>query len=126
MKVRALSQIQLYLVAKHQINMSNIYNVKTDDIKDFVSYHNTNKLIMFYKQNCLSCKVELKDIKKLSELYKDNIEYAICDIQGKSKFCIKNKIINVPTIQIYKNRKLYKQIESRQTYDLLKEEIESI
>ena len=103
--------------------MSNIYNIKTSEIKDFISYHNTNKLIMFYRQDCLACKLQIEDIKKLSELYKDNIEYAICDIQGKSKFCINNNIIHVPTIHIYKGNKLDKQIESKQTYDLLEKEI---
>lgn len=106
--------------------MTNIYKIKTNEIKDFVSFHNTNKLIVFYRQDCLPCKLQIEDIKKLSELYKDNIEYAICDIQGKSKFCIDNNIINVPTIHIYKNNKLDKQIESRQTYDFLQDLIKKI
>lgn len=73
-----------------------------------------------------SCKLEIEDIKELSQIYKDNIEYAICDIKGENKFCINNDIINVPTIHIYKNKELYKKIESRQTYDILKKEIGSI
>ena len=106
--------------------MSNIYKINTSDLKDFISYNNTNKLIMFYRQDCIACKIEIEDIKKLSEIYKDNIEYAICDIQGKSKFCISNNIIHVPTIHIYSNNELVKQIESRQTYDSLEKEIISI
>ena len=103
--------------------MSNIYKINTNDLKDFISYNNTNKLIMFYRQDCIACKIEIEDIKKISEIYKDNIEYAICDIQGKSKFCINNNIIHVPTIHLYKNSELIKQIESIQTYDFLEKEI---
>ena len=103
--------------------MSNIYKINTNDLKDFISYNNTNKLIMFYRQDCIACKIEIEDIKKISEIYKDNIEYAICDIQGKSKFCINNNIIHVPTIHLYKNSELIKQIESIQTYYLLEKEI---
>ena len=83
--------------------MPNIYKVKTNKIEDFISYNNTKKLIMYYRQNYLSCQLQIEDIQKLSEIYKENIEYAICDIQGKSKFCINNNIIHVPTIHIYRN-----------------------
>ena len=103
--------------------MSNIYKIKTKDIDEFITYNNTSKLILFYKQDCLACKLQLEDIKKISELYKENIEYAICDTQGETKYCIKHKIIHVPTIQIYKDNKLYKQLESRQQYDSLIKEI---
>ena len=103
--------------------MSNIYKIKTNDINEFVKYNSTNKLILFYKQDCLACKLQLEDIKKLSEIYKENIEYAICDVQGQNKFCIHNKIIHVPVIQLYKDGKLIKQLESRQQYDTLENEI---
>lgn len=106
--------------------MPNIYNIKTNEIEEFISYHNTDKLIMFFRQDCLACKLQIEDIKKLSEIYKDNVEYAICDIQGKNKFCINNNIIHVPILHLYKDNKLYKQIESKQTYDFLQEEIKLI
>ena len=106
--------------------MSNIYKIKTSEIEDFISYNNTNKLIMFYRQDCLSCKLQIEDINKLSDLYKNNIEYAICDIQGKNKFCINNNIIHVPTIHLYKNNQLVKQIESKQKYDLLEKDINNL
>lgn len=106
--------------------MSNIYKIKDKELNDFISYNNTNKVILYYKQNCIFCKAEIEDLNKLVKIYNNNIDYAICDVTNCKKFCLNQDIIRVPVIQIYKDLKLVNQIVARQPYDVLEKEINNI
>lgn len=106
--------------------MSNIYKIKDKQLNDFIIFNDTNKIVLFYKQNCMFCKGGIADLDKLANIYKDNIDYAICDITNARKFCINNKLFKFPTIQIYKNKELLKQIEGRKPIEELENEIKSI
>ena len=105
--------------------MSNIYKIKDKQLDDFISFNDTNKIILFYKQNCMFCKGEIADLDKLANIYKDNIDYAICDITNARKFCINNNLFSFPTIQIYKNKEVIKQIVARKPIEELEKEIKS-
>ncbi|MDO4940119.1 MAG: thioredoxin family protein [Erysipelotrichaceae bacterium] len=103
--------------------MANIYKIEDIDIEEFIGYHNTKKVILYYKQDCVFCKMQIDDLDRFASTYKDNIEYAICDIKGKSKFCVSNGIDAYPTIQIYDDGKLIKQFDAYHSYDELVKEI---
>lgn len=106
--------------------MSNIFNINDNDLNDFINFNNVNKVIVFYKQDCALCKLQIQDLDKLANLYNSNIDFAICDIENKKKFCLNNNIITLPTTQIYKDKVLIKQYNSLQTYDELLKEINNI
>lgn len=106
--------------------MSNIYKIKVKQLNDFISFNDTNKIVLFYKQNCMFCKGEIADLNKLADIYKDNIDYAICDITNARKFCIDNGLFSLPTIHIYKNKELLKQIVARKPIEELENKIKSI
>lgn len=92
--------------------MSNIYKINIKDINNFLSHNNTNKVILFYKQDCVYCKSEINDLNIIANTHKE-YEYAIVDITNNIKYCLENNIIKVPTIHIYKDNKLIKQIDER-------------
>lgn len=106
---------------------SNIYAIKTNELNDFIGYNKPIKLIMFYKQDCPFCKIQLEEIRNIAPKYQDKINCAICDVTGKTKFCIDNDIVGLPTIHIYNNNKLVfvngSYIESNKLIDALKENI---
>lgn len=85
---------------------TNIYKIKTNELNDFISYNGTDKLIVFYKQGCPFCKMQIDCIRDIADKYKDRINCAICDVTGKTKFIINNSITGLPTIHIYKNNQL--------------------
>lgn len=99
--------------------MSNIYKIKETDIQEFLSYNNTNKVILFYKQNCVFCKIQIDDLNKIANTYKENIDYAIVDVTNKRKYCLENDIVYLPTIHMYRGTNLQTNIHSYQEYDEL-------
>lgn len=103
--------------------MSNLYKIREEEIDEFVSDHNTKKVILYYKQDCVFCKKQIIDLNDLAGIYKEGIEYAICDINNKIKYFINKGIVSLPTIQIYENGNMIKQFDSYYPYDSLKEEI---
>ena len=85
---------------------TNIFKIKTNELKDFLDYNSSDKLIVFYKQDCLFCKIQIDDIQNIAPKYQDKMNFAICDVTSKTKFCIENDIIGLPTIHIYSKNKL--------------------
>lgn len=103
--------------------MTNIYKINDTDLEEFLAYRSTIKVVLYYKQECEFCKAQIVDLNNLANTYHEGIEYALCDIARKTKFCLKNNITSIPTIQIYENNKLVKQFEAYQPYSELEKAI---
>lgn len=102
---------------------TNIYSISDTDFDEFITYRNTNKVILFYKTDCLACKVQLNDLRKLSKAYSNNINCGICDVSKLKRFAIDHDVIALPTLHIYKDKKLVYTHTGFLPYDELENEI---
>lgn len=98
---------------------TNIYSITDKDYDSFIDYQNTNKVIVFYKKDCIFCKLQLDDLRKLAKLYNNNINYAICDVTKLKRFSIDHNILSLPTVHIYKNGELIHNHSGYLSYDEL-------
>lgn len=60
-------------------------------------------LVDFWSQGCEPCKALLPDIEKFSEMYGDKIKFCKFDITKARRVAIKEKVLGLPTIAIYKD-----------------------
>lgn len=106
--------------------MSNIYSILETDLNDFIKYNNTNKIIVFYKQDCLYCKLLINDLNKLANTYNQNIEYAIIDLTNKKHYCLDHNIITFPTTYVYKDGELLYKLDKYVKHEVLEEIIKNL
>lgn len=85
---------------------TNVFSIRANQLEDFVSVNDTAKLIVFYKQDCPFCKIQINDVRTLALKYRDRVNCAICDIEGETDFCKNNGILSVPAIRIYSKGQL--------------------
>lgn len=57
----------------------------------------------FWSEGCEPCKALLPDIEKLSETYGDKIKFCKMDTTKARRLAIKQKVLGLPTLAIYKN-----------------------
>lgn len=60
-------------------------------------------LVDFWSQGCEPCKALLPDIEKFEEAYGENIKFCKFDITKARRVAIKEKVLGLPTIAIYKD-----------------------
>ncbi|MCU9807063.1 thioredoxin family protein [Paraclostridium sp. AKS46] len=60
-------------------------------------------LVDFWSQGCEPCKALLPDIEKFAEAYGENIKFCKFDITKARRVAIKEKVLGLPTIAIYKD-----------------------
>ena len=60
-------------------------------------------LVDFWSQGCEPCKALLPDIEKFAEMYGDKIKFCKFDITKARRVAIKEKVLGLPTIAIYKD-----------------------
>lgn len=60
-------------------------------------------LVDFWSQGCEPCKALLPDIEKFAEAYGEKIKFCKFDITKARRVAIKEKVLGLPTIAIYKD-----------------------
>ena len=60
-------------------------------------------LVDFWSQGCEPCKALLPDIERFSEMYGENIKFCKFDTTKARRVAIKQKVLGLPTIAIYKD-----------------------
>ena len=57
----------------------------------------------FWSEGCEPCKALMPDVHKLAEQYGDNINFCSMDITKARRLAIKQKVLGLPTMTIYKD-----------------------
>lgn len=57
----------------------------------------------FWSQGCEPCKALMPDVHKLAEQYGDKIKFCSMDITKARRLAIKQKVLGLPTMTIYKD-----------------------
>lgn len=57
----------------------------------------------YWSQGCEPCKALMPDVHKLAEKYGDKIKFCSLDITSARRLAIKQKVLGLPTMIIYKN-----------------------
>ena len=60
-------------------------------------------LVDFWSQGCEPCKALMPDVHKLAETYGDKIKFTSLDTTKARRLAIKQKVLGLPTIAIYKD-----------------------
>ncbi|SHH28817.1 thioredoxin TrxA [Tepidibacter thalassicus] len=60
-------------------------------------------LVDFWSEGCEPCKALMPDIEELSKVYGDKIKFCKLDTAKARRLAIKQKVLGLPTIAIYKD-----------------------
>ncbi len=60
-------------------------------------------LVDFWSESCEPCKALMPSIVELEEKYKDKLKFCKLDITKSRRLAIKQKVLGLPTIVIYKS-----------------------
>ena len=60
-------------------------------------------LVDFWSQGCEPCKALLPDIERFAEMYGENINFCKFDTTKARRVAIREKVLGLPTIAIYKD-----------------------
>ncbi|SHK09221.1 thioredoxin TrxA [Tepidibacter formicigenes] len=60
-------------------------------------------LVDFWSESCEPCKALMPSVVELSEKYGDNLKFAKLDTSKARRLAIKQKVLGLPTIAIYKD-----------------------
>lgn len=60
-------------------------------------------LVDFWSQGCEPCKALLPDIERFAEMYGENIKFCKFDTTKARRVAIREKVLGLPTIAIYKD-----------------------
>ncbi|MGL5719070.1 MAG: thioredoxin TrxA [Paraclostridium sp.] len=60
-------------------------------------------LVDFWSEGCEPCKALLPDIERFAEMYGENIKFCKFDTTKARRVAIKEKVLGLPTIAIYKD-----------------------
>ncbi|KXZ39304.1 thioredoxin 1 [Alkalithermobacter thermoalcaliphilus JW-YL-7 = DSM 7308] len=62
-------------------------------------------LVDYWSQGCEPCKALMPDIEELAEKYSDKVKFCKLDTTAARRLAIKEKVLGLPTIAIYKDGK---------------------
>lgn len=65
--------------------------------------HNGVVLVDFWSESCEPCKALMPAVVELSEKYGESVKFAKLDTSKARRLAIKQKVLGLPTIAIYKN-----------------------
>lgn len=60
-------------------------------------------VVDFWSEGCEPCKALLPDVEEIATEYKDNFKFCKLDTAKARRLAIKQKVLGLPTIAIYKN-----------------------
>lgn len=76
----------------------------------------------FWGPSCEHCMELMPDVKELAEKYANKIKFCSCDITGKRRLAISQKVLGLPAMLFYKNGEKIDEVNGQ---DLTPEDIEA-
>lgn len=60
-------------------------------------------LVDFWSENCENCKALIPHIEELAKIYEEDIKFTKLNTKGNTRLAIKQKVLGLPTVTIYKD-----------------------
>ncbi|ADO84225.1 thioredoxin TrxA [Ilyobacter polytropus] len=84
-------------------------------------------LVDFWSDKCEDCKALLPHVEELSEEFGDKIKFTKFNTIGAMKVAIKQKVLGLPTVAIYKDgEKIYELVKENATKENIKKMINEV
>ena len=76
-----------------------------DNFDSEVSKSSGFMLVDFWSESCEECAEIMPEIENLENEFKDSVVFGKVDIKGNRRFAIREKVLGLPTVLIYKDGK---------------------
>lgn len=83
-------------------------------------------LVDFWGKSCVQCRALEPYIERLAKKYAKRLKVVTMNIDGKQVFCIKHRIMSLPTLIIYKKGEEIKRLAGNITPQILEDAVKEL
>lgn len=103
-----------------------IKEIDKENFSDEVLKEKIPVVVDFWADWCHPCKVIRPYLEKLSDEYRGKIKFVALDVEKNSDIATRYDVMNLPTLLVFKEGKVYGSVVGTYPYSKLKKEILSI
>lgn len=97
-----------------------------EDFEEKILNKSGIKIVKFTAEWCYPCKVIEPHLVKLEKLYNGEVEFYEVDVEENSFLASKYDIVNLPTLLVFKDKKVIGSIVGALSFESLKKELNEI
>ena len=105
---------------------TNIFRITTEELPTFLQAGSPGKVIVYRKPDCGFCSAQIGALREPAKAFRGGIDFAFCDITGKTDFCREHSVSSLPTTEFYRNGALLDRVSGFLPHELVAEKLRAL